>query len=328
MKKYTFLPLLASALLSTQAHSFDMTDVTWTPGQIINSPAGQTYNVYGNYQNSGTIYTASFVNFMPGSRYTSYAGSMVNNLAGGQIYLSSGSTVTYEVGSGFRNYSGATVVNDATIINKGVSIFDEGSSVTGTGSYTQVDGGSLIVNGTFTQTGGIYITGNAYLGGSGTINGSVYASGSDVIIAPGNSPGHLTINGDLKLENGAKLVMQVYSLTDFDKISVTGSFDLGASRILFDVKPELKATFVEQFTFNDFFEKIDGAGAAHAPDIALFSQVSFEYGDATTAPTAGGNLVDINKMVPSVPEPESYAMALAGLGLIGAVARRRKSMIA
>ena len=323
MKTQTLLPLLALGFASLQAHSTDLQNVSWAPGQVINSYAGQVYNIYGTYQNSGTINTQSFVTFMPGSSYTSYAGSMVNNLDGGVIHLSTGSTVDYEVGSGFRNYAGAQVINDATIINKGVSIFDAGSTVTGTGSYTQSEGGSIIVNGTLTQSGGIYITGNAYLGGSGTINGNVYASGADVVIAPGNSPGHITINGDLKMENGAKLVMQVDSLTDFDKITVSGNFDIGASRILFDVKPELKDSFLSQFKFNDFFEQVDSSGAVHAPSVATFSAASFEYGDATTPASTGGNALDVTKLVSSVPEPENNLMALAGLGLFACAGARR-----
>jgi hypothetical protein len=33
-------------------------------------------------------------------------------------------------------------------------------------------------------------------------------------------------------------------------------------------------------------------------------------------------------MVSAVPEPETYAMLLAGLGLVGAIARRRKAKAA
>ena len=310
MKKITLLAASLLLLISAPSQATNLGDVTWYPGQVINSAPGLVYDIYGLYQNSATVNNWSTVTLMSGSSYVGHAGSMLNNYNGGSIHLASGSTTTYELGSGFKNYSGGLVTNDAAVINNGNLVFDAGSTVNGSGSYTQVNGGSLVVNGVFSQAGGIYITDHGYLGGSGTINGNVYASGADVIIAPGNSPGHITINGDL---NGAKLVMQVYSLTEFDKISVTGNFDLGAARILFDVKPELKDTFLEHFNFSSFFEKIESPGVGHAPEISLFKAVTFEYGDANTEPGTGGNVIDIQELVSAVPEPDTYAMALAGL---------------
>lgn len=51
--------------------------------------------------------------------------------------------------------------------------------------------------------------------------------------------------------------------------------------------------------------------------------------------TAGGNdfaiddiSLSIKSTVPAVPEPETYAMLVAGLGLLGWVGRRRKQQIA
>lgn len=72
----------------------------------------------------------------------------------------------------------------------------------------------------------------------------------------------------------------------------------------------------------------------------LISRVRLTSGLATIASNGvlgrgAGDLVAMDDFVyaeptvaAAVPEPETYAMALAGLGLIGAVARRRKSQIA
>lgn len=48
-------------------------------------------------------------------------------------------------------------------------------------------------------------------------------------------------------------------------------------------------------------------------------------GVSTPAPNSLGTVSAFNGSVTPVPEPESYAMFLAGLGLMGAIARRRSS---
>lgn len=64
-----------------------------------------------------------------------------------------------------------------------------------------------------------------------------------------------------------------------------------------------------QYTLNNF--KLDDDGSTRLSFYAL-----------GLADTYGGSLDNV--VVTSVPEPETYAMLLAGLGLMGAVARRRK----
>jgi PEP-CTERM motif len=65
----------------------------------------------------------------------------------------------------------------------------------------------------------------------------------------------------------------------------------------------------QQYTLNNF--KLDSDGVTRLSFYAL-----------GRADTYGGSLDNV--VVTSVPEPETYAMLLAGLGLMGAVARRRK----
>ena len=51
---------------------------------------------------------------------------------------------------------------------------------------------------------------------------------------------------------------------------------------------------------------------------------SLTIGVAVNRTTAGTSTGDLNLQVTPIPEPETYALMLAGLGLLGAVARRRK----
>jgi len=44
--------------------------------------------------------------------------------------------------------------------------------------------------------------------------------------------------------------------------------------------------------------------------------------------TSGTSTGDLNLQVAAIPEPETYAILLAGLGLLGFVARRRKQKAA
>lgn len=53
--------------------------------------------------------------------------------------------------------------------------------------------------------------------------------------------------------------------------------------------------------------------------------VTFKLLDQNTAPSGNDFAVDKVSLTAAVPEPETYAMLLAGLGLMGFIARRRKS---
>ena len=58
--------------------------------------------------------------------------------------------------------------------------------------------------------------------------------------------------------------------------------------------------------------------------IADSSSVTFQFKDVN--PTTSGYDIGLdNVSVTAVPEPETYALFIAGLGLMGFVARRRKN---
>ncbi|MCA9240522.1 MAG: hypothetical protein KDA37_09995, partial [Planctomycetales bacterium] len=74
---------------------------------------------------------------------------------------------------------------------------------------TLVDAGKLIVNGS-TGNSDIVLAQNATLGGNGTVGGSVTGAGR---VAPGNSPGILTISGDYTQSTGSVLEIEVGGYT-------------------------------------------------------------------------------------------------------------------
>jgi autotransporter-associated beta strand protein len=103
------------------------------------------------------------------------------------------------------------VKNDAVIVN-----LDGNNSYTGT---TQVNQGTLRVNGTHTGAGTYSVSGGATLGGSGTILGHVDSQNTS-ILAPGNSVGSLTAS-TVRLDNVA-LQFEIDSVSS-DRLNVINS---------------------------------------------------------------------------------------------------------
>lgn len=94
-----------------------------------------------------------------------------------------------------------------------------------------VMGGTLIVNGSLGSPQ-VEVDGGATLGGSGAVNDILAHDGA--IISPGNSPGVLTVTGDLVMQPGAVLRLEVLgdvSGTQHDVIEVAGDASLNGAII-------------------------------------------------------------------------------------------------
>jgi T5SS/PEP-CTERM-associated repeat protein len=133
-------------------------------------------------------------------------------------------------------------------------------NVDGTMTVGGPGGGRVVVNGTLGGTGVLVVASNGQVLGTGTIDTSltrVLAGGS---IAPGLSPGTLTVRGALELLPGGRLEME-YGGTkqgQFDELHVDGLVTLGGTLEVHFVdgfSPEDPETFVQS---QDFIEAAGG----------------------------------------------------------------------
>jgi autotransporter-associated beta strand protein len=87
-------------------------------------------------------------------------------------------------------------------------------TLTGTNTYTgatTIDGGALIVNGSIASSSLTTVNNGGTLGGAGTVGNTQVNSGGT--FAPGNSPGTITVVGNLAFQSGALYLVQVNSST-------------------------------------------------------------------------------------------------------------------
>jgi autotransporter-associated beta strand protein len=212
------------------------------------------------------------------------------------------------VGSGSATLSG--VVSGDTLGKSGAGALVLEGANTLTGLVT-VDEGRLVVNnltGSATGFGDVFVNTGAILAGDGIIAGNVTFDG---ILAPGNSIGTLTVQGDVTWNGDAGNAWQFeLGLGDVsDRLLIEGDF--------------LKGTGTE-YVFDFLSGAVDG-------DFVLvewggttdFTAEDFGY-VGLAGGFAGTFAIDGNQLVFSaVPEPAT-AGALMGLGALGVAALRRR----
>lgn len=240
--------------------------------------------------------------------------------------------------------NGSQWTNDGNLILGGT---DLNTPTTGNGTLTIADGGTVTVNGTtrvhsdstinlqaggtlqtqsldttngnFNFIGGMLIassniTGNmevsehATLTGTPTITGNLLNSGT---ISPGNSPGLLTVEGDLTLTETSVLFMEFdgFGAGEFDQVSVGGDFLVdGALTLHFDYTPEIGQSFAI------FIGDYEWLGSFASVTSNLGGELTVDISDLST----GGTI-----QIEAIPEP-STALLVLGAIAAGMLPRRRR----
>ncbi|SCW58976.1 autotransporter domain-containing protein [Ancylobacter rudongensis] len=153
-----------------------------------------------------------------------YAGGLEGE---GQLAKNGEGTLIF---NGINSALGGTTINTGTLVLNGtLNTAGEGTTVWGTlalngtlnsaGDGTNIEyDGLLSVNGTL--NGDVSVNKGGTLEGSSRINGKVTNKGGK--INPGNSIGHITINGDFEFDDG-EMVVEVNAEGESDRVIVVGA---------------------------------------------------------------------------------------------------------
>ena len=190
---------------------------------------------------------------------------------------------------------------------------------------TTVSEGKLVVNGSI-STSTTIVSSGATLGGIGTVGPLTIQSGG--IVAPGNSPGILTVNGNYS--QAGEYTAEIAGTTagsGYDQISVLGTVDITSGSLVASFSGSYAQNDLLFILLNDDTDAINGtfAGYAQGATVASYGYMDWQISytaDSVNNTFTGGN--DIALM--AIPEPSSCTVAGIGLAmLLGRRSRSRKN---
>jgi len=172
----------------------------------------------------------------------------------------------------------------------------------------EVQTGTIALPTSFTNNGTLTGTGAYAATGTLTNNGHV---------APGASPGMLTVNADLTLGAPGSLDIEVLNLASHDLLVVNGNTKLGGTLAV-------SCFGACSFAVGEEFRVLDGSGTLLGSFSGL-TTTGFYSGDFDIVydRPQGDVWLRVTETVTAVPEPETYALMLGGLAVVGWLARRR-----
>ena len=330
-------PSFGNGTLLNESH-YGGTSILNNDGQLTNSGTLNNLSLGGNsiLNNTGTLINAL------GASLNNYSKFNVNPIlqnpaASASTLINSGTLINYGniISGGYKSGASAsddTLYNAGTLVDHGgifVGAFENSGAldisaggVLGTSSFTQT-GGSTNVDGNLVSTSAATVL--DFQGGSLSGNGFIQSDiiiGENATVNPGNSPGILTVMGDVTLLGG--LTIEVKNPMTFDQFAVAGTMDFGTG------------SFID-FSLDNSFKPTDGLELEFltAGNIIGYDNLDFIF----TGGMLDGfdwNIVldEINfdlsinfseQNFNSVPEPSTLALFSLGLPMLGWLQRRRRN---
>ena len=232
-----------------------------------------------NVLNNLTITAVNNLNGNPGGLKIKVGGNVVNNDASGYsnhfqwqpIFVSLiGAPVQTVSGAGYMTYFDVSKPSGTTLLGAFTGSFGP-ITVAGAANAAGID-----LEGTTKTAASITMSGGKLIG-SGTWNSPITCN-SGSTIAPGASPGCLTINGNLALNSGSTFAVDVNGntpCTDFDQLTVNGTVTI--NNATFTGTGATPATGIITLIANDLTDAIAGSRFASLPQNATVNIGGFNY---------------------------------------------------
>ena len=330
---HTSKVLISGSTLTGTAHSFQG-PATWTGGTITGG-ASTTFDgdlaITG--ANTKTLSVGRVINL---NGTTTWSGNTAHN--NNAIDFVNGATInnngTFNDANSFNSFiahnrGGPHSFNNTGIFNKqsNTTTLIENFVVFNNTGTVNVNAGTLQVTSALTNqglvniaAGATFLASNAAFANAGTLAGegtvATHANGDVVnqgLITPGFGIGRLTVDGDLRQLVAGALQIELGSLASFDQLAVTDDVTLAGNIVAKNAGhvPVVGDSFIvltfDQRLGNTTFDSVATLG--YGPGVSF---------------AAIYNPHDVTLVVVSVPEPQTYALMLAGLGGLGLLSRRRR----
>lgn len=264
----------------------------------------------GRIENDGPL-------FMVANTLTIDAGGEVTNDDSGSIQIRDDGIIA---NSGNVTIVNGTVYGNGSYVQSGAgtTLIDSSAAVLlGQGSSYRQEGGRTTVRGSLEAETVRFEAGE--LRGSGSTNASVLQIDPDVLVAAGESPGQLTVNGNVEA-TGAIFDIEIAGLDaglSYDQFYATGDINFEGGEVRF--------RFIDGFLpgVDDIFQWVATGGALNGLETLSIS-VSSDAGLVDGYLDGSGHF--IVSSVSAVPLPASGWLLVTGLAALLARSRRRLSM--